>query len=175
VLEVKGWLLEHLDDHYGLYGEFAGVRSARKHIGWTLRGLPGGEAFRSDMNTIESCDEQSRAVASWFDRLADSPAADAGAPAPDAAADAVPLTRDGHDHQEAHRGVRRESLESYFKDLRGVEPAAMYEMICAWSSGRCSRVVMREAGGNQSRRRRVAGQSTATTLRRKLVEHKLIK
>jgi tRNA-dihydrouridine synthase B len=71
VLDVKGWLLEHLDDHYGLYGEFAGVRSARKHIGWTLRGLPGGEAFRADMNAIESCDEQSRAVASWFDRLAD--------------------------------------------------------------------------------------------------------
>ncbi len=71
VLDVKGWLLEHLDDHYGLYGEFAGVRSARKHIGWTLRGLPGGEAFRTDMNAIESCAEQSRAVAAWFDRLAD--------------------------------------------------------------------------------------------------------
>jgi tRNA-dihydrouridine synthase B len=71
VLDVKGWLLEHLDDHYRLYGEFAGVRSARKHIGWTLRGLPGGEAFRTDMNAIESCDEQSRAVAGWFDRLAD--------------------------------------------------------------------------------------------------------
>jgi tRNA-dihydrouridine synthase B len=89
VVEVKGWLLEHLDDHYSLYGEFAGVRSARKHIGWTLRGLPGGEAFRSDMNTIESCDEQSRAVASWFDRLADSLPLMPAAPAPDAAADAV--------------------------------------------------------------------------------------
>ena len=71
VLDVKGWLLEHLDDHYRLYGEYAGVRSARKHIGWTLRGLPGGEAFRAGMNAIESCDEQCRAVASWFDRLAD--------------------------------------------------------------------------------------------------------
>mgnify|MGYP003694174787 CR=1 FL=1 len=29
------------DDHYALYGEFAGVRSARKHIGWTLRGAAG--------------------------------------------------------------------------------------------------------------------------------------
>ena len=43
VAEVKGWLLEHLDDHYRLYGEYAGVRSARKHIGWTVRGLPGGD------------------------------------------------------------------------------------------------------------------------------------
>ena len=30
----SGWLLEHLHDHYALYGEFTGVRSARKHIGW---------------------------------------------------------------------------------------------------------------------------------------------
>jgi tRNA-dihydrouridine synthase B len=81
VADVRGWLLEHLDDHYGLYGEFAGVRSARKHIGWTLRGLPGGEAFRAEMNAIESCAAQARAVADWFDRLADAmplmPACDA--------------------------------------------------------------------------------------------------
>src|SRR5947199_2428980 len=31
VIEVKRWLLDHLDDHYGLYGEFAGGSSARKH------------------------------------------------------------------------------------------------------------------------------------------------
>jgi tRNA-dihydrouridine synthase B len=71
VVDVKGWLLEHLDDHYRLYGEFAGVRTARKHIGWTLKGLPGGEAFRGEMNAIESCDAQARAVGAWFDRLAD--------------------------------------------------------------------------------------------------------
>ena len=70
-LSVKGWLLEHLDDHYGLYGAHAGVRSARKHIGWAVRGLPGGEAFRDRLNRIEDCDEQARAVAAWFDVLAD--------------------------------------------------------------------------------------------------------
>ena len=69
--DVKAWLLEHLDEHYRLYGEFAGVRSARKHIGWTLRGLPRGEEFRAEMNAIESCDAQARAVAAWFDRLAE--------------------------------------------------------------------------------------------------------
>jgi tRNA-dihydrouridine synthase B len=46
VAEVKRLLLEHLHDHYSLYGEFTGVRSARKHIGWYVRDLPGGEAFR---------------------------------------------------------------------------------------------------------------------------------
>ena len=70
-LSVKGWLLEHLDDHYGLYGAHAGVRSARKHIGWAVRGLPGGEAFRDRLNRIEHCDEQARALAAWFDVLAD--------------------------------------------------------------------------------------------------------
>ncbi|MFL6664577.1 MAG: tRNA dihydrouridine synthase DusB [Rhizobacter sp.] len=71
VTQAKRWLLDHLDDHYGLYGEYAGVRTARKHIGWAVRGLPGGEAFRADMNRLESCDAQVRAVADWFDRLAD--------------------------------------------------------------------------------------------------------
>jgi tRNA-dihydrouridine synthase B len=71
VIDVRGWLLEHLDDHYSLYGEHAGVRSARKHIGWTLRGLPGGEDFRAEMNAIETCDGQAAAVGDWFERLAE--------------------------------------------------------------------------------------------------------
>jgi tRNA-dihydrouridine synthase B len=69
VSEVKAWLLEHLRDHYALYGEFTGVRSARKHIGWAVRALPGGEAFRAQMNLIEDADAQFHAVAEWFDAL----------------------------------------------------------------------------------------------------------
>ncbi len=69
--DVQGWLVEHLHDHYALYGEGAGVRSARKHIGWAVRSLPGGEAFRAAMNTLESADAQVRAVGSFFDQLAD--------------------------------------------------------------------------------------------------------
>jgi tRNA-dihydrouridine synthase B len=71
VADVRRWLVEHLGDHYSLHGEFAGVRSARKHIGWTLRGLPGGDAFRDEMNAIDTCDEQLKAVGDWFDALAD--------------------------------------------------------------------------------------------------------
>lgn len=69
--EAKAWLLEHLLDHYGLYGEYAGVRTARKHIGWAVRSLPGGDTFRQFMNTLETCDTQIRAVTDWFDELAD--------------------------------------------------------------------------------------------------------
>ncbi len=67
--QVKHWLLEHLDDHFGLYGEFAGVRTARKHIGWAVRALPGGEAFRAHMNTLDDCATQVQAVTDFFDRL----------------------------------------------------------------------------------------------------------
>jgi tRNA-dihydrouridine synthase B len=70
VAEVRRALLEHLQDHYGLYGEFTGVRSARKHIGWYVRSLPGGEAFRERMNTLESSEQQLAAVAHYLDGLA---------------------------------------------------------------------------------------------------------
>ncbi len=69
VADVKRLLLEHLHDHYDLYGEFIGVRSARKHIGWYVRVLPGGEAFRERMNQIETPDAQINAVADFFDVL----------------------------------------------------------------------------------------------------------
>jgi len=69
--DVQAWLTEHLADHYTLYGEAVGVRSARKHIGWAVRALPGGEAFRAVMNTLDDCDAQLRAVATFFDQLAE--------------------------------------------------------------------------------------------------------
>ena len=69
--EVARWLAEHLHDHYGLYGEASGVRSARKHIGWAVRALPGGEAFRAEMNRIDDCATQLAAVHDYFDQLAE--------------------------------------------------------------------------------------------------------
>ena len=69
--DVQRWLLDHLHAHYGLYGEWGGVRSARKHIGWAVRALPGGEAFRAVMNTLDEVDAQVRAVTTFFDELAD--------------------------------------------------------------------------------------------------------
>jgi tRNA-dihydrouridine synthase B len=68
---VRQWLLEHLQDHYALYGEAIGVRTARKHIGWSVRALPGGEAFRAAMNKLDACDAQVRALSRFFDELAE--------------------------------------------------------------------------------------------------------
>jgi len=69
VADVRRLLLEHLQDHYALYGEFTGVRSARKHIAWYVKALPGGADFRSRMNSIEDCEAQLHAVAAFFDEL----------------------------------------------------------------------------------------------------------
>ena len=70
VAEVRQLLLDHLQEHYALYGDYLGVRTARKHIGWYLRALPGGEAFRQRMNAIEDCALQLEAVGGYFDALA---------------------------------------------------------------------------------------------------------
>jgi tRNA-dihydrouridine synthase B len=71
VAEVRRALLAHLQDHFALYGEFTGVRSARKHIGWYVRTLPQGEAFRAQMNAIEDSEGQVAAVNRFFDVLAE--------------------------------------------------------------------------------------------------------
>lgn len=60
--EIGRILLEHLDGLYALYGDEHGARVARKHIGWTLRGMPGGEAFRRSVVTIEEAARQREAV-----------------------------------------------------------------------------------------------------------------
>ena len=70
VAEVRRLLLEHLEDHYSLYGEFSGVRTARKHIGWYVKDLPGGEAFRARMNLLEEPQLQLAAVDGFFAELA---------------------------------------------------------------------------------------------------------
>ena len=68
-MDVKRLLLDHLQDHYELYGEFTGVRSARKHIGWYVKCLPGGESFRTRMNTLVDAQSQLSAVSHFFNGL----------------------------------------------------------------------------------------------------------
>jgi tRNA-dihydrouridine synthase B len=63
-------LVEHLDGLYDLYGGEQGARVARKHIGWAVRGLPGGEGLRYAVNGIHVADAQRAAVNDYFERLA---------------------------------------------------------------------------------------------------------
>ena len=69
VAEVKRLMLDHLPEHYALYGDYTGVRSARKHVGWYVKALPGGEAFRAHMNTLDEPMAQLQAVADFWDEL----------------------------------------------------------------------------------------------------------
>ena len=70
VTEVAGLMEAHLRAHYAFYGAYLGVRTARKHIGWYVRDVVGGEAFRVHMNRMEDCDQQRAAVAGFFAALA---------------------------------------------------------------------------------------------------------
>ena len=74
--EILGVVREHLTELYALYGEEQGARVARKHIGWYVRALPGGEAFRRAACRIEGAAEQLAAVCDYFGRLAAEPAND---------------------------------------------------------------------------------------------------
>ena len=68
--EIGAVLDEHLEELYCLYGTEQGVRVARKHIGWTVRELPGGEALRAAVNRVDSAAAQRGAVNDYFARLA---------------------------------------------------------------------------------------------------------
>jgi tRNA-dihydrouridine synthase B len=62
VNEVRGLLLEHLDEHYQFYGQALGVKTARKHIIWYTRHLRGGVEFCDRMNRLEDCEGQRQAL-----------------------------------------------------------------------------------------------------------------
>ncbi|MFZ3003696.1 MAG: tRNA dihydrouridine synthase DusB [Undibacterium umbellatum] len=70
ISEVRELMDAHLKAHYAFYGDYLGVRTARKHIGWYVQDLVGGEDFRQQMNILTDCDEQLAAVSSFFDHMA---------------------------------------------------------------------------------------------------------
>jgi Fis family transcriptional regulator len=68
----------------------------------------------------------------------------------------------------------RSSLEGYFRDLRGTEPDRMHDMLIRAVEKPLLEVVMAHADQNQSRAADWLGLNR-NTLRKKLVEHKLLK
>jgi Fis family transcriptional regulator, factor for inversion stimulation protein len=68
----------------------------------------------------------------------------------------------------------RDTLEQYFKDLRGTEPHSLHDMIMNAVEKPLIEVVMKHADGNQSKAADWLGVNR-NTLRRKLLDHKLIK
>ena len=83
ISEVRERMAQHLKAHYAFYGDYLGVRTARKHIAWYVRDLQDGELFRQSMNRIDDCVTQLAAVDAFFesqlalgDRLQYAPAAE---------------------------------------------------------------------------------------------------
>ena len=68
----------------------------------------------------------------------------------------------------------KDNLEGYFQDLRGAGPHAVYDMVVNAVERPMLEVVMLRAAGNQSKAADWLG-INRNTLRRKLLEHKLIK
>jgi tRNA-dihydrouridine synthase B len=66
VSEIHRVCREHLADLHDFYGIEAGVRVARKHIGWYTKGLAGSHAFRQHMNLIDSAEAQFLAIDDFF-------------------------------------------------------------------------------------------------------------
>ena len=67
--EVRDILLTHLETLHAFYGEQAGVRIARKHLGWYAKDRPENMAFRAVVNRAETAESQLRLTRDYFDAL----------------------------------------------------------------------------------------------------------
>jgi tRNA-dihydrouridine synthase B len=68
--DQRGIMLHHLRDLHAFYGEAAGVRIARKHIGWYCRERPHAQAFRLTVMQAQTAGAQLALVAEFFDEAA---------------------------------------------------------------------------------------------------------
>ena len=66
---VSAMLCRHLENLYEFYGEYTGVRVARKHIAWYSKGQRDGNPFRQQVNHIESASAQLAFVRQYFSTL----------------------------------------------------------------------------------------------------------
>ncbi len=71
LIEIHDILVEHLDNLYEFYGEYTGVRMARKHIAWYSKGQTHGAAFRRAVTQLKTIDEQLNMVNEFFAELID--------------------------------------------------------------------------------------------------------
>ena len=69
--EVQSTLSRHVCNVHQFYGEFMGVRIARKHVGWYLAEHDPSRSFRKTFNALESAETQLQALEAYFGRLAD--------------------------------------------------------------------------------------------------------
>jgi len=69
LIEVREVLIGHLEHLHAFYGEPAGLRIARKHLGWYAKDRPENHAFRAVVNRADSAEAQLRLTRDYFDAL----------------------------------------------------------------------------------------------------------
>ena len=69
ITEIRDILIGHLHNLYSFYGEFTGVRVARKHISWYSKGQTHGAAFRQAVNQVDSVAAQLDMTYAFFEKL----------------------------------------------------------------------------------------------------------
>jgi tRNA-dihydrouridine synthase B len=67
--EVHAILSGHIENLYNFYGEYTGVRMARKHISWYSKGQRNGGAFRNMVNRVDNSKQQLEMVEQFFNDL----------------------------------------------------------------------------------------------------------
>ncbi len=67
--EIRSILIGHVQELHKFYGDFMGVRFARKHVSWYLQTLDPEKQFRSIFNALESEQQQLEALTRYFDNL----------------------------------------------------------------------------------------------------------
>ena len=69
--ECNATILNHIRAMHAFYGEVAGVRIARKHIGWYIDEMPDGEQTRRDINRLDSAAAQYDTLAAYLETLSE--------------------------------------------------------------------------------------------------------
>ncbi|WP_448567998.1 tRNA dihydrouridine synthase DusB [Thalassotalea ganghwensis] len=65
--EKRTIIIEHVKELHKFYGEFTGLRFARKHVSWYMQLLEPDKKFRSMFNALESTVDQLTALNRYFD------------------------------------------------------------------------------------------------------------
>jgi len=73
IAEVRDILIPHLNNLYEFYGEYTGIRMARKHISWYTKGQRNGAAFRHAVNRVDTVEEQLTMTEEFFEHLQQEP------------------------------------------------------------------------------------------------------
>jgi len=67
--DIRSVMNDHLVQLYDFYGDYIGIRVARKHISWYSKGQPGGAAFRQAIDKVETVEQQISMINDFFDSL----------------------------------------------------------------------------------------------------------